>query len=67
MLLLRRTYKIFLNYTDYHEVDEDVTAIVQYGGAWYEDNNNSGVMYRDVFRVSDTLNHIGVASSDIRN
>ena len=28
------TYKIFLNYTDAHDVDEDLRTITHHGGDW---------------------------------
>jgi hypothetical protein len=33
-----------INYTDYHEVDEDMRAIVAQGGSWWEDGGTGVAM-----------------------
>ena len=47
ILLLRRTSKMFIYYTDEHNVDEDMTAIFGQGGGWNW-NENIGMMNRYV-------------------
>ena len=39
--------KIFLNYTDYHDVDEELRTITRQGGRWSENPESyAGIMFR---------------------
>lgn len=58
VMLLRRTSEIFLNYTDDHEVDEDMLTIVLQGGYWPEGpvpGNTRRFMKYDLFSKFDTV------------
>jgi len=59
------TSKIFLNYTDYHDVDEEMRTIVRLGGYWRHDIS-AGVALRDVAGGPSELSNV-VASSNIQN
>ena len=59
------TSKIFLNYTDYHDVDENLRTISNYGGDWPA-GNSAGVALRTPYD-NPTDSGSGVASSDIQN
>ena len=52
-----------MNYTDWHDVDEDLQIITNHGGQW-ADHGRAGMMYR---RESIAPNYTGeiVASSNI--
>lgn len=39
------TSKVFLNYTDWHEVDEDMMTICTYNG-WYDAGDWAGIILR---------------------
>ena len=45
------TSEIFLNYTDLHNVDEDLTAISLQGGSWYHDTF-AGAALRSIDNIS---------------
>ena len=64
LLLLRRTHKIW-NYTDDHDVDEDLRTILLQGGMWYQ-NDNAGGTCRYMGDTPTTAWDTA-ASSDIRN
>ena len=59
------TSKVFLNYTDFHDVDEDMATIVRHGG-WYVDGNLSGITCR-FMRETPTNTSESVASSNMKN
>jgi hypothetical protein len=40
-------YTDYSNYTDGHDVDEDLRTIMAYGGAWIHDKD-AGVAFRDM-------------------
>ena len=59
----RRHLKMFIYYTDYHDVDEELTIICKCGGRW-NDGPFVGIAFRDLLDTpSYTLDF--VASSDI--
>ena len=59
----RRHLKMFIYYTDGHDVDEDLTIICKCGGRW-NDEPFVGIAFRDLLDTpSYTLDF--VASSDI--
>ena len=47
----RHLKKIF-NYTDYHDVDEDVRTISSYGGLWMYDGGRAGITARNLYSSS---------------
>ena len=62
------TSKVFLNYTDYHDVDEDVRTITAQGGDWglWWGETFCGVSCRFIQNDStDSGEH--VASSNMKN
>ena len=52
-----------INYTDYHDVDEEIVTIVLCGAGWY-DSTSAGVTLRCLFRPYSHIS-VNVASSDI--
>ena len=60
-----RHLKYSLNYTDGHDVDEDMPTIVRHGG-WYVDGYMSGVACR-FMRETPTNTSESVASSNMKN
>jgi hypothetical protein len=64
-MLLRRTYEIFIYYTDWHKVDEDIATIPFYGGGWNSETG-SGIAYRCMYDPL-TVTGINVASSNIQD
>ena len=59
------TSKVFLNYTDFHDVDEDLRTFTRLGGYWFEESRE-GITYRYIFNSSSYAAD-DVASSDIQN
>ena len=57
------TVEIFLNYTDSHDVDEDVKSIARLGGRW-TDRNAAGITHKDIV-YSPTATIDTVASSTV--
>ena len=57
--------RIFFNYTDHHDVDEEMRTIVRHGG-WYVDGNLSGFTCR-FMRETPTNTSESVASSNMKN
>ena len=53
------TSKVFLNYTDWHDVDEDLRTTTYQGGAW--NNESRAGIARDPY-YSPTTTWVGVAS-----
>ena len=49
-----------LNYTDWYNVDEDMTVVLVYSGRWNE-SNSAGIVNRYLFHTS-TIPLDGVAS-----
>lgn len=56
--------RINLNYTDGHDVDEDLMTISNCGGNWPR-GNEAGITFRELFRSSFFIS-AGVASLKIR-
>ena len=63
IMLLRRTWKLIIYYTDYHDVDEDRVAATAQDGSWSM-RNQVGVALRSL-NITSTTTHDDVASSDI--
>ena len=59
------TSKVFLNYTDWHDVDEEMRTISIQGGFWTE-GEWVGITYRNVID-SSTTSGFYVASSNMKN
>ena len=59
------TSKIFLNYTDAHDVDENEKTIVHCGNTWNRETQ-AGIAHRDFFHFP-TYSFDFVASSNIQN
>ena len=54
------TSKIFLNYTDWHDVDENRNTIPVYDGTWMGDramSDGTGIYRRDMYDPVDTVAH----------
>ena len=51
LLLLRRTYKMFIYYTDNHDVDEDMTTIPYYSGHCTSESR-VGIAFRAIDNTS---------------
>ena len=64
-IFICRHLRYSLNYTDGHDVDEDMATIVRHGG-WYVDGYMSGVACR-FMRETPTNISESVASSNIQN
>ena len=60
------TSRIFLNYTDWHDVDEEMRTIPMYGDKWATASGVAGLMYRSLYCSPDAFDN-DVASSNIRN
>ena len=60
------TSKIFLNYTDQHNVDEDVKSIPLHGGHWVHENK-AGITHRDMNDISDILSNLAPYVAFMRN
>ena len=63
------TSKVFLNYTDWHEVDEDERTILVYGCMWLGDratSDGTGIYRRDMYDPVDHASYT-VASSNMKN
>ena len=59
------TSKVFLNYTDNHDVDENERTISSYGGLWMYDGDRAGITARNLYSSSLILDST-VASSNIQ-
>ena len=59
------TFKVFLNYTDWHDVDEEMRTIVRLGG-WWTSGEPAGVFDGDMYNTPTASENI-VASSNIKN
>ena len=64
-MLLRRTCKMFIHYTDFHNVDEDMVTISLYGSNWLH-GSKAGISYRDTDE-SPTISYNTVASLKNKN
>ena len=61
----RRTCKMFIHYTDFHNVDEDMVTISLYGSNWLH-GSKAGISYRDTDE-SPTISYNTVASLKNKN
>ena len=65
-IFICRHLRYSLNYTDFHDVDEDLRTIADYGGGYWAENVAAGVSCRHMDHTpADTSDY--VASSNMKN